>query len=53
MGGAETAVEDFQDMSEVMVGPTRGNHSIDHFFCNVARSVSESGTLPPLRLSTP
>ena len=41
-------LEDFPDLTEVMVGPTRGSRSIDHTFANLARSVTGSGTLPPL-----
>ena len=44
----EDAMDNFPDISEVMVGPTRGSRSIDRIFSNVGRSLVESGTLLPL-----
>ena len=41
---------DFTDIKEVEVGNTRGNRSIDKIFCNLGRSVVESGTLAPLEM---
>ena len=46
--GVQDAVQDFVDISEVQVGPTRGDRCIDRFFCNMGRAVSEAGTVPPL-----
>ena len=45
---AEDAVAEFPDVSEVIVGPTRGDRSIDRIFCNMLRSVTSSGMVPPL-----
>ena len=45
---APTALQEFVDISEVSVGPTRGDQSIDRLFCNMSRAVIESGTVPPL-----
>ena len=42
-----SALEDFLDMAEADVGPTRGNNSIDKIFTNFPRSLVESGSLPP------
>ena len=42
------ALQDFQDITEVDVGPTRGDRCLDRIFCNVAQSIKESGTVPPL-----
>ena len=44
----DTALSDFPDLSEVLVGPTRGDRSIDRIFCNITRGILESGTVPPL-----
>ena len=44
----DETLEDFPDLSETDVGPTRGNRLIDRSFSNFARSVRECGTLPPL-----
>ena len=44
----EQALEEFVDLSEVDVGPSRGQRSIDRTFCNMGRSVIECGTVPPL-----
>ena len=43
-------LEDFPDLTEVMVGPTRGSRSIDRTFTNLVRSVTGFGTLPPLEV---
>ena len=45
---AQEAVEEYPDMTEIRVGPTRGDREIDRLFCNMSRSVFESGTVPPL-----
>ena len=42
------ALQDFADVKEVNVGPTRGSRSIDRIFLNMTRAVVESGTLDPL-----
>ena len=39
---------EFTDLREVDVGPTRKDRCIDKIFTNFGRSVSESGTVPPL-----
>ena len=44
----EQALQDFGDLTEVDVGPTRGTRSIDRIFVNIGRTVEESGTLAPL-----
>lgn len=44
----ESALVEFPDIGEVNVGPTRGDRRIDRIFCNLARRVGESGTVPPL-----
>ena len=44
----DSALVEFLDLKEVHVGPTRAGRSIDRVFCNVARRVSEAGTVPPL-----
>ena len=41
-------LDNFPDISEVPVGNTRGNRSIDKVFCNMGRSVKEAGTVLPL-----
>ena len=45
---AESAVVEFPDISEVLVGPTRGYRAIDRIFTNMGRSLGSSGTVPPL-----
>ena len=47
----QEAVEEFPDVSEVPVGPTRQDRSIDRIFSNLSRSVTECGTVPPLESS--
>ena len=44
----EESLVEFADISEVPVGPTRGDREIDRIFCNMGRSVATSGTVPPL-----
>ena len=39
-------LEDFVDMKEIVVGPTRGDRAIDCFFSNLDHRVV--GTVPPL-----
>ena len=34
---AQEAVEEYPDMTEVRVGPTRGEREIDRLFCNMSR----------------
>ena len=41
-------LQDFPDLSEVNVGPTREDRQIDRVFCNLV-GVEEAGTVPPLR----
>lgn len=40
---------DFADITEIPVGPTRNDKSIDRIFMNISRSVCESGTLELLQ----
>ena len=42
------AMDNFVDMKEIDVGPTRGNKTIDRVFTNMSRSIIESGTVTPL-----
>ena len=42
------ALLEFPDLREVDVGPTRGSRSIDRIFANFGRSITDSGTVPPL-----
>ena len=42
------ALLDFPDLKEVDVGPTRKDRCIDRIFTNFSRSISDSGTVPPL-----
>ena len=42
------SLDDFPDIKEAPVGPTRGDLSIDKIFTNVSRSISDSGSLEPL-----
>ena len=44
----EDALEDFPDLREVDVGPTRKDRTIDRIFTNFGRSITECGTVPPL-----
>ena len=44
----QDATAEFVDMREIHVGPTRGDRAIDRLFCNMSRSVTASGTVPPL-----
>ena len=44
----EDYLDNFPDVKEVAVGPTRGSRSIDRIFSNVGRSLVESGTALPL-----
>ena len=45
---AAGALEDFVDLKEVEVGPSRGTRSIDRLFINFTDSLEDKGTLPPL-----
>ena len=42
------ALQDFPDLRETPVGPTRKDKSIDRLFTNFDRSIEECGTAPPL-----
>ena len=42
------ALVEFPDISEVHIGPTRGERAIDRLFCNMTRGITSSGTVPPL-----
>ena len=42
------ALSDFPDIREADVGPTRKDRCIDRIFTNFGRSITESGTVPPL-----
>ena len=44
----QDALQEFPDIREIDVGPTRGDRSIDRIFSNFGRAVTESGTVPPL-----
>ena len=44
----DSTLEDFPDLGEVNVGPTRGSRSIDRTFLNLQRCFHVAGTLPPL-----
>ena len=44
----DACLEDFVDLKEAMVGPTRGGREIDRIFTNMSRKITESGTLSPL-----
>ena len=44
----QDALQDFTDLKEAPVGPTRNDRSIDRIFTNFNRSITESGTVPPL-----
>ena len=41
-----SALQEFVDLSEVHVGPTRGDRAIKRLFCNMTRGISASGTVP-------
>ena len=49
----DQALVEFPDISEVHVGPTRGDRAIDRLFCNMTRSLLSSGTVPPLETESP
>ena len=42
------ALQDFPDLKEVQVGPTRNGRCIDRIFANFGRSITDCGTVPPL-----
>ena len=44
----DQTLEDFPDLKEAPVGPTRNGRKIDRIFTNFNRSITESGTVPPL-----
>ena len=44
----DEALQDFPDLREEQVGPTRKDRTIDRIFTNFGRSIVESGTVPPL-----
>ena len=44
----DQALVEFPDVSEVQVGPTRGDRTIDRVFLNMGRAVDSAGTVPPL-----
>ena len=48
-----SALQEFADLSEVHVGPTRGDRAIDRLFCNISRGILASGTVPPLEIFIP
>ena len=51
--GIQDALEDYPDIKEECLGPTRGARAIDRTFTNFSRSIKESGTLPPLEADHP
>ena len=44
----EDALQDFPDLREAPVGPTRNDRCIDRIFTNFGRAIQETGTVPPL-----
>ena len=46
----EDAIQEFPDMKESRVGPTRKDKCLDRLFTNFGRSETESGTVPPLEV---
>ena len=42
------ALQEFPDLREAPVGPTRQDRCIDRIFTNFGRAISECGTVPPL-----
>ena len=51
--GIGNALEDYIDLSEAAVGPTRGTHQIDRIFTNFGDVVFGAGTVPPLNADDP
>ena len=49
----DQALEDYIDIVESDVGPTRGDRKIDRIFTNFPRSIIEAGSLPPLETDGP
>lgn len=45
----QEAVQEYPDLSEIHVGPTRGDRAIDRLFTNMSRNVVTSGSVPPPR----
>ena len=45
---AGDALQEFVDIREVQVWPTRGDRAIDRIFTNMSRSITDYGTLSPL-----
>ena len=43
------ALQEFADLTEIHVGPTRGDRAIDRLFCNMSRRPTDSGTVPDVR----
>ena len=43
-------LEDFPDLGEIMVGPSRGDRCIDRSFGNLWRSVTACGSIDPLEV---
>ena len=46
----DKALEDFPDMREASIGPTRKDRCLDRIFCNFSRAVKSSGSVPPLEV---
>ena len=44
------ALQEFPDLVEADVGPTRGDRCLDRMFTNFSRAVKASGTVPPLEV---
>ena len=44
------ALQDFPDLRESDVGPTRKDCCLNRIFTNFERAISESGTVPPLEV---
>ena len=49
----ESALEDFPDMLEAPVGPTRGSRAIDRNFTNFGHLVKKAHTIAPLQADDP
>ena len=45
-----SALQDFPDLREADVGPTRKDRCLDRIFTNFGRAISTSGTVPPLEV---
>ena len=46
------ALAEVGPFGEIDTGPTRGNNKLDIMFTNIAESITEAGTLPPLQANS-